>query len=488
MKTKQMTLALAVAAVLVVSSLSAAKASEPVVYNGWQSGNAAFECSQIGDYVYALKFNEDLDEGAPNQTELAEFFDVDGAPVHSNEITISNSDGKVFGFSAFPHTIGAVIVKAATGANMYFYEPQASGDSGLFGYDSKDISHATFCWNPEEIVVGDQWCSPGYWRQQHHLDSWVATGYRPHDLFVEVLGYYPNVNRFGQRVGATTNPTLWEVLQSPQSYGGDAFNAVGDLLSTAHPEVNFNGDRVEDSCPEHRLVTDGSFESKVTVAFEDQRVEESDWDYNDWVVTIETEGTFENGDLRRIVFELTPQARGAANRHSFHLVLPKDTFGSDGRSTLVMSDGNGVELSSVTDIFYASVANDFRIWERTLDALPRMSNTGDGTVSEPLQTARLTIEFDTYGPNPFDFGNDSELGIHGAGLFFEPYLFNNSTGQNFPIPVGDRRMLVVPGDWRWPTERTPIWNAYDAVILGDDALPVFTGGWWNLGLNESLVY
>jgi len=39
------------------------------------------------------------------------------------------------------------------------------------------------------------------------------------------------------------------VLQSPQYYGGDAFNAVGDLLSAAHPDVNFNGERIEDSCP-----------------------------------------------------------------------------------------------------------------------------------------------------------------------------------------------------------------------------------------------
>lgn len=49
--------------------------------------------------------------------------------------------------------------------------------------------------------------------------------------------------------GATTNPTLWEVLQAPQWYDGDAFNAVGDLLSAAHPDVNFTGERVEDSCP-----------------------------------------------------------------------------------------------------------------------------------------------------------------------------------------------------------------------------------------------
>ena len=94
-----------------------------------------------------------------------------------------------------------------------------------------------------------QWCSPGYWRQDQHLWAWEATGYSPDELFYDVFGYYPPLSKLGQGAGATTNPTLWEVLQSPQYYGGDAFNVVGDLLSEAHPDVNFTGERVEDSCP-----------------------------------------------------------------------------------------------------------------------------------------------------------------------------------------------------------------------------------------------
>jgi hypothetical protein len=94
-----------------------------------------------------------------------------------------------------------------------------------------------------------QWCSPGYWRQEHHLDSWEATGYSPDDKFYDVLGYYPTLTKKGSDDGAPTDPTLWEVLQNPQWYGGDAFNDVGDLLSEAHPDVDFLGVRVEDSCP-----------------------------------------------------------------------------------------------------------------------------------------------------------------------------------------------------------------------------------------------
>jgi hypothetical protein len=144
------------------------------------------------------------------------------------------------------------MTKRANGAFQYlsnWYEP-----STLIG-----VTYATALpgeTNNPQLVISHgcppdpgQWCSPGYWRQSHHLDSWAATGYSPDDLFYDALGYYPTLSKKGVDDGATTNPTLWQVLQSPQWYGGDAFNAVGDLLSLAHPDVNFLGTRVEDSCP-----------------------------------------------------------------------------------------------------------------------------------------------------------------------------------------------------------------------------------------------
>jgi hypothetical protein len=223
--------------------------SNPVVYDNWQSGNAAFECAQAGDYTYAWKFKEGAGEGAPNGSETANFYDLDGNLVHSNTITILNSDGMVFDWASDPNGIGAVIVKAGRGANVWFYDPQIKNDAGLYGYDNKDVSHVTFCWNPDPVEEEAQWCSPGYWRQPQHSDSWDATGISPDDLFYAKLGYYPTVSKQGQRAGAPTDPTLLQVLQAPQWYGGDAFNAVGDLLSDAHPDVNFTGERVEGSCP-----------------------------------------------------------------------------------------------------------------------------------------------------------------------------------------------------------------------------------------------
>jgi hypothetical protein len=241
----------AIVAVLVfVGAAAAFSQTSQMVFNNWASGNAGAECLQVGDFTYAFKMNEGGSEGAPNITETADFYDMDGNFVHTNTITILNSDGKVFDYKTDPNGIGAVIVKAGTGANVFYNNPQVKSGTGLYGFDNKDVSHATFCWNLDlPPAGGTQWCSPGYWRQEHHLDSWTATGYDPYDSFKNAIGYAPTLSKLGQKVGATADPTLFQVLSAPQYYGGDAFNAVGDLLSKAHPDVDFLDERVEDSCP-----------------------------------------------------------------------------------------------------------------------------------------------------------------------------------------------------------------------------------------------
>jgi len=153
----------------------------------------------------------------------------------------------------------AFIVKGSDDANVYYYPGiREDGDSGLASPvaggsgGAANLSNLTVCYNLckyEEPPQGGEWCSPGYWRQPQHLDSWAATGYSPDDLFYDIFKYYPPLSKLAVESGATYNPTLLQVLQAPQYYGAEAFNAVGDLLSAAHPDVNFLGERVEDSCP-----------------------------------------------------------------------------------------------------------------------------------------------------------------------------------------------------------------------------------------------
>jgi hypothetical protein len=75
-----------------------------------------------------------------------------------------------------------------------------------------------------------QGCTPGYWRQEHHFDSWVPTGYAPADDFNSVFG-----------VTATFNPhTLLDAVWL--GGGGEnalARHAVAALLNAAHPDINY---------------------------------------------------------------------------------------------------------------------------------------------------------------------------------------------------------------------------------------------------------
>lgn len=75
-----------------------------------------------------------------------------------------------------------------------------------------------------------QGCTPGYWRQAHHFDSWVPTGYAPGDDFNTVFG-----------VNASFNPrTLGDAIALG---GGGEFalarHATAALLNAAHPDVNY---------------------------------------------------------------------------------------------------------------------------------------------------------------------------------------------------------------------------------------------------------
>ena len=149
--------------------------------------------------------------------------------------------------------IGAAIVKGGNASNVYAYAPQSMGDSGLAAPPNANgkpagLGNLTFCWNPEPVA--GQWCSPGYWRQAHHLGAWTVTGYSTETKYRMAIGEQaPLKTNAKDCKTASADPSLWQVLQQPQCYGGDAFNKVADLLSTAHPDVNFTGDRVPDSCP-----------------------------------------------------------------------------------------------------------------------------------------------------------------------------------------------------------------------------------------------
>jgi hypothetical protein len=73
-----------------------------------------------------------------------------------------------------------------------------------------------------------QGCTPGYWRQEHHYDSWV--GYAPTDDFNTVFG-----------VNASFSPRTLGVAVQLNGGGENALarHAVAGLLNVANPNVNY---------------------------------------------------------------------------------------------------------------------------------------------------------------------------------------------------------------------------------------------------------
>jgi len=106
----------------------------------------------------------------------------------------------------------------------------------------------TFTFEVENLFE-DEWCSPGFWRNNPLRVE--QTGVDMGRFYNGVFEDDPIVlTRRQLREGVDPNPTLQMVLDSPQIYGGEAFNNVGDLLSKAHLDVNFAGGyRIENSCP-----------------------------------------------------------------------------------------------------------------------------------------------------------------------------------------------------------------------------------------------
>jgi len=121
-----------------VSNVAAAGAPT-YIFNDWDpSGGALAECNRIGhgtSFTNGVKFEgSDLNTG------------VSKSNVTLTSVTFDEGEPKTFNWSA-TMGIGAVIVKAGQGANVWAYSPTKTSDTGLYGYSNKGISHITFCWN-----------------------------------------------------------------------------------------------------------------------------------------------------------------------------------------------------------------------------------------------------------------------------------------------------------------------------------------------------
>ncbi len=268
--------------------------------------------------------------------------------------------------------------------------------------------------------------------------------------------------------------------------GDDGQISAGEnlIIETDSPSDSFTLVYVRDDAPdavlaqaENPLVADlGGVPPQITVSYEDLTVDSSDYDYNDWAFDMQTQitGYFEN-DTRyatELSFEFDPLARGAGYSHDQYIV--PDELG-EGEYELTVFDGEetvvretSAEFNGSSKLFLMDSGNAF-------DSMDN-SKTGQPCV-DPDRTAELTLTLDSPAEipdNPIDANRQ-----HGAGLPFD--LVMEPSGNDEQIGIGDPRMVTVPTDWNWPTERTHIADAYEDVgpdDAGDGDAPNFETNRW----------
>jgi len=73
--------------------------------------------------------------------------------------------------------------------------------------------------------VGDEGCTPGYWKQSHHFDSWI--NYEPGDIFKTVFGKGPRQS------------LLYRLSKGGGGYTAYHRHVVAALLNADNPDVNY---------------------------------------------------------------------------------------------------------------------------------------------------------------------------------------------------------------------------------------------------------
>jgi hypothetical protein len=144
-------------------------------------------------------------------------FDVDG---DLNHLFVSAPSG---------YEIVSYCVKAGAGtdAAQFFPLETPSPTYEISWEGGKDVSHFSVTLREVLEDVGE-WCSPGFWRNNYNKHA--ASAWPP-----DITGVYfyaeTGADRPALKQNAPPNPTIIEVLDAPNTYGGGAFNWVGTFLS-----------------------------------------------------------------------------------------------------------------------------------------------------------------------------------------------------------------------------------------------------------------
>jgi hypothetical protein len=212
----------------------------------WNAAGLAIQepLAALGDRVWEdLNENGIQDDGEPDVAGvLVELYDCggDGLCGTGDETLIASTTTNANGFYLFADLPAGDYCVRFIAPEGYFFTIQNAGGDDALDSDADPETGFTGCVNLEpgetdltvdaglfQPPVGGEGCTPGYWKQRHHFDSWVS--YTPSMLFNEVFE------------NAFPGKTLLEVLKQ----GGGGLKALGRhtvaaLLNASNPDVSYD--------------------------------------------------------------------------------------------------------------------------------------------------------------------------------------------------------------------------------------------------------
>lgn len=143
---------------------------------------------------------------------------------YDNEL--DSADGKYWDTYVVPVSIPANATELTVHVQSKDNPPAPEGNPASLVWIGAGLSVPT---TPPPPPPGGEGCTPGYWKQTQHFDSWVPTGYATGDLYNAKFG-----------VSSTKG---WTLLTALQAKGGGenalARHATAALLNAASPDVDY---------------------------------------------------------------------------------------------------------------------------------------------------------------------------------------------------------------------------------------------------------
>jgi len=219
----------------------------------------------------------------------------------------------------------------------------------------------------------------------------------------------------------------------------------------------------------------------VFVSYEDlKNTGWSDWDYNDFVVSIEIrKGLTSGNDIGALEINYEALARGAGYTHRFLHELP---VSGGGTATVTVRNASNQVVSQETSSFGSNTT--FTIFERTRTALPPPPGYFDtntrGSQTQPVAgyTATLAVTLDNPAANaasalpplPWDayievLNTGEEVHLVIPGHLDNVQTVNGAYDATNPMLGFDLPLAQVFFDaWKWPLEFAGLWRGYPRYV------------------------